>query len=193
MNKEEMIRQALDDMFKPDERQTEKLSHLLDKMTGNLTTQERVERFKTLLKELRNESKEIQRILMEEGNTSGINVLSITEHLEECIRFGEYIEIPEQDSQKVGEVFDRTTNQVQSQEFRVEETERYIYIWDDSEKIGIRFEKGDRLAQYRLTDIVENSSLLTTDEGMRRLDEIKRRLLSFAREKYPREFETEVH
>ena len=91
MNKEGMIRQALDDMFKPDERQTEKLSHLLDKMTGNLTTQERVERFKTLLKELRNESKEIQRILMEEGNTSGINVLSITEHLEECIRFSDYV------------------------------------------------------------------------------------------------------
>lgn len=91
MNKEEMMRQALDDMFKPDERQTEKLSHLLDKMTGNLTTQERVERFKTLLKELRNESKEIQRILMEEKNPSGITALSITEHLEECIRFSDYV------------------------------------------------------------------------------------------------------
>lgn len=91
MNKEERMRQALDDMFKPDERQTEKLSHLLDKMTGNLTTQERVDRFKTLLKELRNESKEIQRILMEEKNPSGINVLSITEHLEECIRLSEYV------------------------------------------------------------------------------------------------------
>ena len=85
------MRQALDDMFKPDERQTEKLSHLLDKMTGNLTTQERVDRFKTLLKELRNESKEIQRILMEEGQPSGINVLSITEHLDEAIRFSEYV------------------------------------------------------------------------------------------------------
>lgn len=91
MNKEERMRQALDDMFKPDERQTEKLSHLLDKMTGNLTTQERVDRFKTLLKELRNESKEIQRILMEEGQPSGINVLSITEHLDEAIRFSEYV------------------------------------------------------------------------------------------------------
>ena len=85
------MRQALDDMFKPDERQTEKLSHLLDKMTGNLTTQERVDRFKTLLKELRNESKEIQRILMEEGQPSGINVLSITEHLDEAIRFADYV------------------------------------------------------------------------------------------------------
>ena len=85
------MRQALDEMFKPDEKQSDRISHLFDKMTGNLTTQERVDRFKTLLKELRNESKEIQRILMEEKNPSGINVLSITEHLEECIRFSDYV------------------------------------------------------------------------------------------------------
>jgi len=91
MGKEETMRQALDGLFQPDEKQTEKLSHLFSKMTGNLTTQERVERFKTLLKELRNESKEIQRILMEEKNPSGITVLSITEHLEECIRFSDYV------------------------------------------------------------------------------------------------------
>lgn len=91
MNKEERMRQALDEMFKPDEKQSDRISHLFDKMTGNLTTQERVDRFKTLLKELRNESKEIQRILMEEKNPSGINVLSITEHLEECIRLSEYV------------------------------------------------------------------------------------------------------
>ena len=91
MNKEERMRQALDEMFKPDEKQSDRISHLFDKMTGNLTTQERVDRFKTLLKELRNESKEIQRILMEEKNPSGINVLSITEHLEERIRFSDYV------------------------------------------------------------------------------------------------------
>ncbi len=91
MNKEERMRQALDEMFKPDERQTEKLSHLLDKMTGNLTTQERVERFKTLLKELRNESKEIQRLLIEENLPSGINVLSITDLLDEAIRLSQYV------------------------------------------------------------------------------------------------------
>lgn len=92
MGKEETMRQALDGLFQPDEKQTEKLSHLFSKMTGNLTTQERVERFKTLLKELRNESRQIQRILMEEGNTSGINVLSITEHLEEAIRISQYVD-----------------------------------------------------------------------------------------------------
>ena len=85
------MRQALDEMFKPDEKQSDRISHLFDKMTGNLTTQERVDRFKTLLKELREESKQIQRILMEEGQPSGINVLSITEHLDEAIRFSEYV------------------------------------------------------------------------------------------------------
>jgi non-homologous end joining protein Ku len=91
MNKEERMRQALDEMFKPDEKQSDRISDLFDKMTGHLTTQERVDRFKTLLKELRNESREIQRILMEEGQPSGINVLSITEHLDEAIRFADYV------------------------------------------------------------------------------------------------------
>ena len=91
MRKDETIKQALSEALRPDETQSERISHLFDKMTGNLTTQERVDRFKTLLKELRNESKEIQRILMEEGQPSGINVLSITEHLDEAIRFSEYV------------------------------------------------------------------------------------------------------
>ena len=78
-------------------------------------------------------------------------------------------------------------------EFRVEEDGELITIWDDSEGIGIRFEKGDRLAQYRLNDIVENRTILTTDEGMRKLNETRHRLLSFARERFPREFRTEVH
>lgn len=91
MNKEERMRQALDEMFKPDEKQSDRISHLFDKMTGNLTTQERVERFKTLLKELRNESKEIQRLLIEENLPSGINVLSITDLLDEAIRLSQYV------------------------------------------------------------------------------------------------------
>ena len=78
-------------------------------------------------------------------------------------------------------------------EFRVEEGEKFITIWDDSEEIGIRFERGDILAQHRLTDIVRDRSILTTTEGMRKLDETRLKLIGFAREKYPREFRTEVH
>ena len=58
------------------------------------------ERIKLLLKtlrECRDESQEIQRLLTEAGNPSGLNLLSITEKLNESLQFGEYIEIPEQD------------------------------------------------------------------------------------------------
>ena len=92
MGKDDKIKQALSEALRPDENRQEQVSRLFDRMISqDLTTQERVDRFKTLLKELRNESKEIQRILMEEGQPSGINVLSITEHLDEAIRFSEYV------------------------------------------------------------------------------------------------------
>lgn len=93
MNKEERMRQALDDMFKPDERQTEKLSHLLDKMTGTLPIEERIVRFRNLLKECRNGSTEIMRTLTEMGETSGMNLLSIRELLDETIRLSEYVNL----------------------------------------------------------------------------------------------------
>ena len=92
MGKDGKLRQALSEALRPDETKGEQVSRLFDRMVSKeLTTQERVERFKTLLKELREESKQIQRILMEEGQPSGINVLSITEHLDEAIRFSEYV------------------------------------------------------------------------------------------------------
>lgn len=92
MGKDEKLRQALSEALRPDETKGEQVSRLFDRMVSKeLTIQERVERFKTLLKELREESKQIQRILMEEGQPSGINVLSITEHLDEAIRFSEYV------------------------------------------------------------------------------------------------------
>jgi hypothetical protein len=63
----------------------------------NLPQGERIKLLLKTLRECRDESQEIQRTLTESGNPSGLNLLSITEHLEESLRFGEYIEIPEQD------------------------------------------------------------------------------------------------
>lgn len=63
----------------------------------NLPQGERIKLLLKTLRECRDESQEIQRTLTESGNPSGLNILSITEHLEESLRFGEYIEIPEQD------------------------------------------------------------------------------------------------
>ena len=63
----------------------------------NLPQGERIKLLLKTLRECRDESQEIQRTLTESGNPSGLNLLSITEHLEESLRFGEYVEIPEQD------------------------------------------------------------------------------------------------
>lgn len=73
----------------------------LDKARVNIRKElpqgERIKLLLKTLRECRDESQEIQRLLTEAGNPSGLNLLSITEHLEESLRFGEYIEIPEQD------------------------------------------------------------------------------------------------
>lgn len=66
----------------------------------NLPQGERIKLLLKTLRECRDESQEIQRTLTESGNPSGLNLLSITEHLEESLRFGEYIEIPEQEERR---------------------------------------------------------------------------------------------
>lgn len=73
----------------------------LDKARANIRKElpqgERIKLLLKTLRECRDESQEIQRLLTEAGNPSGLNLLSITEKLDESLRFGEYIEIPEQD------------------------------------------------------------------------------------------------
>lgn len=77
-------------------------------------------------------------------------------------------------------------------EFRIVEDDKTRTIWDDSVEIGLRFEIGDRLARYHLTNIVRDRSILTTDEGMRLLSETRERLLSFAESRFPVEFGAET-
>lgn len=94
MRKDETIRQALSEALRPDENRGEQVSRLFDRMIGNtesLSLEERCERFRMMLRECRTEGQELLRLLMEEGKPSGINVLSITEHLDEAIRFSEYV------------------------------------------------------------------------------------------------------
>ena len=76
--------------------------------------------------------------------------------------------------------------------FRVSEEEETRTIWDDSRGIGLRFRKGERLSRYLLTDVVPHN-LLTTEDGMRILDETRHHLLNFAIENFPEEFGTEIH
>lgn len=69
----------------------------LDKARVNIRKElpqgERIKLLLKTLRECRDESQEIQRLLTEAGNPSGLNLLSITEHLEESLRFAEFVEV----------------------------------------------------------------------------------------------------
>lgn len=80
-----------------------------------------------------------------------------------------------------------------SGEFRISEEDGTRTIWDDSEGIGLRFRKGERLSLHLGEIIIKDPEKISTEDGMRRLDETRSRLLSFARVQFPDEFGTEVH
>ena len=73
--------------------------------------------------------------------------------------------------------------------FTVEETTKHVTVWDERKKFGFRFDKGDKLALYRLTVITDRANL-TTVEGMQELDTVRAEFLEFARATYPVEFGT---
>lgn len=78
------------------------------------------------------------------------------------------------------------------EKYRVEEDGTSRTIWDDEEGIGLRFTKGERLSRHLAEIVLKDSDRMSTEEGMRILEEVHRRLLSFAEERFPEEFKTEV-
>ena len=174
--KEKEIKESLERLL--NERDPQKVGDVFDRMTGqNRSVPDRLWSLRERIKNLTEEAEDLSSLL---ECHSGSRLSQVIDHLKQAETLTE-------------ETMSLTTNQVSSQEFKVEETESTITITDETEGIGIRFDKGDRLAQYRLKVVVDDRNILTTDEGMRRLDETRRRILSFARENYPREFGTEVH
>ena len=174
--KEKAIKEGLERLLK--EQDSQKVGEVFDRMVGqNQSIPDRLWVLWTRVKGMTEEAEDLSSLL---EYHSGSRLSQVIDHLKQAETLTE-------------ETMSLTTNQVSSQEFKVEETESTITITDETEGIGIRFDKGDRLAQYRLKVVVDDRNILTTDEGMRRLDETRRRILSFARENYPREFGTEVH
>lgn len=71
--------------------------------------------------------------------------------------------------------------------WRIDEKENTVTIWEDFTGYGFRFEKGDRMAAYRLTDIIPRAAV-TSVEAMQKLDEVRAEFLKYARANYPAEF-----
>lgn len=169
--KEKAIKEGLERLLK--EQDSQKVGEVFDRMTGqNRSVPDRLWSLRERIKGLTEEAEDLSSLL---EYHSGSRLSQVIDHLKQAETLTE-------------ETMSLTTNQAPSQEFKVEETESTITITDETEGIGIRFKKGDRLAQYRLNVVVDDRNILTTDEGMRRLDETRKRILSFAREEYPQEF-----
>lgn len=99
MSKDEKIRQALSEVLKPDQERQDKISRLFGRMTEDLSLGERVERLTHLLRQCRDEAKEMTKEMTTNGDTSGLTLLSVSELLEDCLRFCENIPINKNETQ----------------------------------------------------------------------------------------------
>lgn len=63
-----------------------------------------------------------------------------------------------------------------------------ITIIDTAENIGISFDSTDRLARYTHGVCVSDHSLLSTTEGLNKIDQVASGLLEYAAKKYPENF-----
>ena len=69
----------------------------------------------------------------------------------------------------------------------VTEDENTVTVTDEFTRLGFRFEKGDRLALYRLT-VLHPRGALSTAEGMETLDRVRAEFLKYAATNYPDQF-----
>ena len=175
MKKDKEIREGLNRLLSEPTDPT-RGERFLNKLTGQGSIPERLSSLREKLGGLMVEAEDLSSLL---GYHSGSRLSQVIDHLKQAETLTE-------------ETMTLTTGQASSEKYEILDMGDNWEIWDHSLGIGIRFEKGDRLSRYRLTDIVEDRSILTTDEGMNLLNETRRRLLSFAEERFPQEFGTEV-
>jgi hypothetical protein len=72
--------------------------------------------------------------------------------------------------------------------YREEKDGSSITIWEDAERIGLKFEEGTILQLYTAVVIVKNENLLTTEDGQKHIQEVEEELTEYAKERYPKEF-----
>lgn len=98
MSKDEKMRQALSEVLKPGKERQDEISRLFGRMTGEISLGERVERLTHLLRQCRDEAKDLTKEMTTNGDTSGLTLLSVSELLEDCLRFCENIPINKNES-----------------------------------------------------------------------------------------------
>lgn len=74
--------------------------------------------------------------------------------------------------------------------YRTEKNGNLITLWNDAEGIGLQFNEGETLQEYKTGIVIKDTALLSTEEGVRHLTEVQAELTAYAKERYPKEFGT---
>lgn len=74
--------------------------------------------------------------------------------------------------------------------YRTEKNGNLITLWNDAEGIGLQFNEGDTLQEYKTGVVIKDTALLSTEEGVRHLTEVQAELTAYAKKHYPKEFGT---
>lgn len=75
--------------------------------------------------------------------------------------------------------------------YRTEKKEGYSILWDEENKVGLRFQEGERLQRYTSAIVMDEAKIeeqLSTEEGVRHLNAISAKLTEEAEKLYPMEF-----
>lgn len=64
-----------------------------------------------------------------------------------------------------------------------------ITIFNVAENMGLQFDINDKLARYNASAVIADFSILETETGVKRFNEIQEQLKEFATEQYPENFQ----
>ena len=167
--KEKEIKESLERLL--NERDPQKVGDVFDRMTGqNRSVPDRLWSLRERIKNLTEESEDLSSLL---ECHSGSRLSQVIDHLKQAETL-------------ISETMSLTTGQAPSEEFGISEVEGCWEVWDYSLGIGIRFPKWDGKSQTRLLYV-------RTAEAYARGEESFEKLVSFARERFPREFKSIVN
>lgn len=73
--------------------------------------------------------------------------------------------------------------------YRTEEKDGLITIWDDAKGIGLQFKQGEPLQLYTCSILIAVQKNLDTPNRFEEVQRIADKLIAYATENYPNEFE----
>jgi hypothetical protein len=72
--------------------------------------------------------------------------------------------------------------------YSTEKDGKQITIWNDTERVGLRFMEGETLQRYSSQIVLADAQRTGTEEGVADVTKIREELTEYAEQHYPKEF-----